>query len=396
MYARVSHRESLEDTAPAAPLTAPITFRRAGRMSIGRDQLLNLVEMTYEPLVLVATLWGTVVAIGGRLGPQHIILAVIVFSLTFPGAARLSQVPWRAVRNILMGWIALAGLLLLFGYASGYLGYFDLRVLVAWWWVAPVSLVGGHLLLRVAAPALRELEGGPRRAVVAGMNAQGVELARRLAADTYSNVRVAGFFDDRANERTETVTDFSMLGKLSELAEYVKRNQVDMIYLSLPMASQQRILTLLDALRDTTASIYFVPDIFVTDLIQGRVDSVRGMPVVGVCDSPFSGFDGLIKRASDIVISLLILVHDISAAAADRPGGEVSSRGPVIFKQRRYGLNGEEIFVYKFRSMTGDVRMATDPASHPERRSGDRPWPSSCARPPWTNCRNSSTSCRGA
>ncbi|MFZ1908328.1 MAG: undecaprenyl-phosphate glucose phosphotransferase [Burkholderiales bacterium] len=359
----------MDDTAPAAPPTAPITFRRAGRMSIGRDQLLNLVEMTCEPLVLVATLWGTVLTIGGRLGPHHVILAVIVFSLTFPGAARLSQTPWRAMRNILMGWIALAGLLLLFGYASGYLGDFDLRVLVAWWWVAPVSLVGGHLLLRASAPVLRELEGGPRRAVVAGMNEQGVELARRLAADMYSNVRVAGFFDDRANGRTDAVADFSMLGRLSDLAEYVKRNHVDMIYLSLPMASQQRILTLLDALRDTTASIYFVPDIFVTDLIQGRMDSVRGMPVVGVCDSPFSGFDGLIKRGSDVVISLLILVLISPLLLLLALAVKLTSRGPAIFKQRRYGLDGEEIVVYKFRSMmvTEDGDKIVQAGAHDDR-----------------------------
>ena len=59
----------------------------------------------------------------------------------------------------------------------------------------------------------------------------------------------------------------------------MKTHPVDVIYLSLPMASQKRILTLLDGLRDTTSSIYFAPDTFVTDLIQGRVDSVGGMPV---------------------------------------------------------------------------------------------------------------------
>jgi putative colanic acid biosynthesis UDP-glucose lipid carrier transferase len=118
------------------------------------------------------------------------------------------------------------------------------------------------------------------------------------------------------------------------------------------MASQPRILSLLDELRDTTASIYFVPDIFVTDLIQGRVDSVGGMPVVAVCETPFSGLHGVIKRASDIVLSLLIVALISLPLLIIALAVKLSSPGPAIFKQRRYGLDGQEIIVYKFRSMT--------------------------------------------
>ena len=71
-----------------------------------------------------------------------------------------------------------------------------------------------------------------------------------------------------------------------------KANGVDHIYIALPMASQPRILQILDELKDTTASIFFVPDLFVTDLIQGRVDHVAGMPVVAVCETPFTGHAG--------------------------------------------------------------------------------------------------------
>jgi len=124
------------------------------------------------------------------------------------------------------------------------------------------------------------------------------------------------------------------------------------IYLSLPMASQKRILTLLDGLRDTTSSIYFAPDTFVTDLIQGRVDSVGGMPVVAVCETPFTGLNWVFKRGSDIVLSLLILTLISPLLLFIALCVKLTSRGPVIFRQRRYGLDGSEIIVYKFRSMT--------------------------------------------
>jgi putative colanic acid biosynthesis UDP-glucose lipid carrier transferase len=104
-------------------------------------------------------------------------------------------------------------------------------------------------------------------------------------------------------------------------------------------------------LRDTTTSIYFVPDQFVTELIQCRMSSVVDIPVVAVCETPFVGLNGLLKRLSDIIISfaalLLLAPVLLTIALLVRLG----SPGPAIFRQRRYGLDGEEINVYKFRSM---------------------------------------------
>ena len=105
-------------------------------------------------------------------------------------------------------------------------------------------------------------------------------------------------------------------------------------------------------LKDTTASIYFVPDMFFTDLIQGHTGSVVGMPVISVCETPFRGANGLAKRASDIVLALLILLLIAPLLLVMAIAVKLTSPGPVIFKQRRYGLDGEEILVYKFRSMT--------------------------------------------
>lgn len=330
----------------------PVTFRRATRLSIGRDQLLDLIEIFLEPLTLVGSLWVVALVVEGRLGGHNMILSLIVFALTFPGSPRLSMPPWRLLRHIALGWLTISGLLLLFGYGSRYLDYFDRDVLVTWWWTAPLSLTVAHFLLRTAAPAIREFQGQARRVVLAGKNEQGIDLAQRLATDLYANVRVLGFFDDRDHGRLEHGDEYPLLGKLLELPEYARKNNVDVIYLSLPMASQQRILSLLEALRDTTSSIYFVPDTFVTDLIQGRVDAVGGIPVVAVCETPFTGLNGIIKRGSDIVLSFLILLLISPLLVLIALCVKLSSPGPAIFRQRRYGLDGHEIVVYKFRSMT--------------------------------------------
>jgi putative colanic acid biosynthesis UDP-glucose lipid carrier transferase len=195
------------------------------------------------------------------------------------------------------------------------------------------------------------LRGHNRRAVIAGVNVQGLELARRLEIDPYSRATVVGFFDDRSHPRVESDHKYPVYGTISTLAEFAKHNNVDLIYIALPMASQPRIRALLDDLNDTTASIYFVPDIFITNIIQGRMDSVSGLPVVAVCETPFTGLSGVVKRGSDIVLASLIValmsVPMLIIALAVR----ATSSGPVVFKQRRYGVDGREILVYKFRTM---------------------------------------------
>jgi len=108
----------------------------------------------------------------------------------------------------------------------------------------------------------------------------------------------------------------------------------------------------LNELQDTTASIYFLPDIYVFDLIQARFDNVAGVPVVAICETPFTGMNSSIKRISDIVLATLIMIMLLPIMLVIAIAIKATSPGPIVFKQRRYGLDGEEIIVYKFRSMT--------------------------------------------
>jgi putative colanic acid biosynthesis UDP-glucose lipid carrier transferase len=118
------------------------------------------------------------------------------------------------------------------------------------------------------------------------------------------------------------------------------------------MSSHPRILSILNSLQDTTASIYFVPDITMFDLIQARVDEVQGIPVLAVCETPFQGASGTAKRLLDVVVSLSALLMLLPLLLGVAALIRIESAGPIIFRQRRYGLDGQEIIVWKFRSMT--------------------------------------------
>jgi putative colanic acid biosynthesis UDP-glucose lipid carrier transferase len=118
------------------------------------------------------------------------------------------------------------------------------------------------------------------------------------------------------------------------------------------MAAHPRLLQLLDGMKDTTASVYFVPDIFITDLIQARIDDINGVPVMAVCETPIVGVNALFKRAGDIVMAATGLVLLAPLMALIAVGVKRSSPGPIFFRQRRYGLDGRPITVLKFRTMT--------------------------------------------
>jgi putative colanic acid biosynthesis UDP-glucose lipid carrier transferase len=198
------------------------------------------------------------------------------------------------------------------------------------------------------------------RAVIVGLSDLGRKLAYEFEQNPFLGIACMGFFDDRSPERISPnhllekrqQPPEALLGSLESVAKFVKTNNVQHIYITLPMSSQSRILALLDDLRDTTASIYFVPDIFLFDLIQANISTVKDIFIVAVCQSPFVGVNGTHKRILDVALSLLILLLIAPLMLFIAIGVKLSSPGPVLFKQRRYGLDGKEIVVYKFRTMS--------------------------------------------
>lgn len=319
---------------------------------LGKDKLLHAIESVVEPAALALSLLAVGVGIEGELRTPYVMLSVLLFAFAYPGTSRLHSSTEQMVSDVVFNWVCIAALLLVLGFISNTLGRFSGRALVTWLWAAPLSQVGANLALRSIAPLLSKLKATPQRAVVVGLNAQGKELANRIGKTPYAQIEITGFFDDRARNRLDNIEQLPLLGTLSELPAYVKKQRIQLIYISLPMTSQPRILEVLNELKDTTASIYFVPDIFVTDLIQGHSGAVCGMPVIAVCETPFTGRSGIVKWLSDMVLAALILILISPVMLPIAIAVRLGSPGPIIFKQRRYGLDGEEILVYKFRSMS--------------------------------------------
>jgi putative colanic acid biosysnthesis UDP-glucose lipid carrier transferase len=224
---------------------------------------------------------------------------------------------------------------------------------VLWTWalVTPIALWVGEMTALQVLDRVSHARR-TRKAVIIGASSRAVQLDATLTAKSTLRIQVDGFFDNREVSRLPPECAGRVLGTLTDVASYVSSAGVDIVYIALPMSPQPRILELLASLRDSTASIYFVPDLSVFDLVQPRFDLVDGIPVIAVCESPFYGVRGMAKRASDIIISsaAILLLAPVFAFVA--LGVRLSSPGPIIYRQKRYGLDGKEIVVHKFRSLS--------------------------------------------
>src|SRR6202000_2600042 len=140
----------------------------------------------------------------------------------------------------------------------------------------------------------------------------------------------------------DTIDPAHLIGHCKDVAEFARTHGVTSIYIALPLSNVPRIGEMMRELRDTTASIYFVPDVFAFDLVQGRLIEINGMPALAVTDTPFYGMDAVRKRVTDLVLACTALIVLAIPMALIAAAVKLTSKGPVIFRQRRYGLNGEE------------------------------------------------------
>ncbi|KPF43957.1 UDP-phosphate glucose phosphotransferase [beta proteobacterium AAP121] len=311
----------------------------------------SLVAAFLEPTITVVVFLLVSAWFEIPIGRSDLTLCLLVFALTFPGRNRFWDRPLNFAVDISTSWISLLFILALCGYATRSLGLFEPEVLLWWGVITPalqwVAFFTGRKLLRRAAAQPENR----RTAVVVGAGALGVKVSHAFQARGDIGLAFLGYFDDRADDRVDPEAAGLRLGTLKQLAPYIREYGVHEVYITLPLGSQPRILDLMEQVQGTTASVFFVPDVFGISIIQGRLQDMNGVPVVGLLETPFTGTNRLVKRVSDVVLAGLILVLIAPLLALIAAGVKLSSPGPVIFRQRRNGLDGEEIIVYKFRSM---------------------------------------------
>jgi putative colanic acid biosysnthesis UDP-glucose lipid carrier transferase len=323
----------------------------------------SVCDLLYRLLDVAGIMLGMVISLAweGRAVDEYHLLAGAAAAIVFYLTCEISGMyrNWRGVsieHELLcasVSWAATVPLLLALGVMTKYANWVD-RSFVLGWFLVTLTLIGSFRMgVRLVLCFLRARGYNQRGFAIVGVNDLGIELARRIEQAPELGLRLTGFYDDRYDQRLPSLPDVigQKLGSIEQLVRAARAGRVNMIFITFPMRAETRIQRVLKQLSDSTASVYIVPDFFVFELLHSRWTNIGGLPAVSVFENPFYGVDGFVKRALDVVLSGAILIAVAVPMLAIALAIKLSSPGPVFFRQRRYGLDGQEILVWKFRTM---------------------------------------------
>ena len=310
-------------------------------------------------LLGTANLYLVAYAAGESFNEQYELLSAMVFILLFTVFQRFSLVRrWLINRSdslgtrIVIAWLLVTAVLMFVGFLTRQTGDFPRRVLLGWLLTTPILFLVAHQVIRFVTLHYFPRTRRSRSAVIVFVSSASQQLAQTLEKYETPQYRPLGFFDDRSPQRTGVSLDKApILGSTEDLAGYVNRHLVEVVFVVLPAQGAQRAREVMEQLGDTCASVYYLPDFTTFNIAHMRFTEIGGMPVLTLVETPFFGADGLLKRLMDIIFACGLLLclapmFFIIAVAIRSTMGR-----PVFFKQRRYGLDGKPFDVYKFRSM---------------------------------------------
>jgi Undecaprenyl-phosphate glucose phosphotransferase len=199
-----------------------------------------------------------------------------------------------------------------------------------------------------------------RRTVVVGADARGESLIEAIVAQRDNDVRIVGLFDDRGDDRAPvTIAGRAKLGTVDDLVEFARRTRIDLVIFSLPISAEGRILQMLKKLWVLPVDIRLAAHANKLRFRPRAYSYIGKVPVLDVYDKPITDWDVVTKMLFDRFIGSLMLVAAAPIMLLAAVAIKLDSRGPIFFKQKRYGFNNELIEVYKFRSMYVDQCDAT-------------------------------------
>ncbi|CAM2943660.1 undecaprenyl-phosphate glucose phosphotransferase [Vibrio diazotrophicus] len=292
------------------------------------------------------------------------ILAAFIFSVIFLLVGEYCKLySYRTLRRIRASFFRLLATLTISVLAMEVVKYFFKNVdgvtitnlnptVFAFWYVlAFVVLAAARVLPIATVRTFRQKMNQKQRIAIIGMTPAGIAISRSLLSDYHLNDIELAYYDDRGEQRFGYLTKIPYKGKVDVLLEKARNGEIDEVYVALPMVAKDRIRHYLEQLSDSTVDTYLVPDLYTYNISISKVKSVNGVQTFSVFGSPFDGVGAAIKRIEDIIIGSMITLMISPVLIAVAIGVKMSSPGPVLFKQDRYGLGGKKIKVWKFRSM---------------------------------------------
>ena len=230
-----------------------------------------------------------------------------------------------------------------------------LQIKAFWIWALLVLGVmsGMRIVLRNLLYLLRRMGRNRKTAVILGAGRLGHRVCKTIQNNIWLGYGISAFFDDNEALHGQTVNDIKVIGPLDDIEAYVNTHNIDVVFIALPMHEERRIMDIMRMLNNTTADVFLIPDVFNLHIISMNITELAGLPVINMNVSALNTIEiYILKWLEDKILAVAILILISPVFLLICLAIKITSTGPVFFKQRRYGLNGEPIVVYKFRTMT--------------------------------------------
>lgn len=331
------------------------------KFAIFDSRRLSVLFQAVDALLIAASLWFSAV-LNDHPWLDHYTLVLLWGIGVFLLSAHFFDVYryWRGssmrreFTQLFWAWLCVVVALLFIAFSTKTSDDYSRRVFFTWFTITPLMLVVWRGWLQITLGAIRRRGSNTQKVAIVGARELGAYLARTIIEAPWMGLHPVGFYDDRkpSGDRPIVREPIEVIGNLDMLVKHARQGYVDIVYITLPMRAESRMQDLIAKLSDTTASVYMVPDFFIFDLLHASWGNIGDLPVVSISETPFYGVDGFVKRLEDIAISGVLLLILAPAMLAIAVGVKLSSPGPALFRQHRYGLRGNKIEVWKFRTMT--------------------------------------------
>jgi len=326
-----------------------------------RHKITEQIFLFIDLLSIVFSLFLSILIYGGSIGMPYVIAATIAM-LCYLFIAKITNIyrieSGRAINQrtnlIILSSCLTFALLLLIAYLTKTTAIYSRVTITLWFFLMPTILISWRFLVYKILFTLLKEHRHLKRVAIIGANDVGNDVARYIKNDTTLGYHFIGFYDDRTEAINRTADDLqgTIIGNFNDAVLAAQFHDIDILYITLPFAAEKRIINLLNKLGDSAIAVHIIPNFFIYNIIHASWHDIGNYQALSIYDTPFYGAGSLLKKMEDILLSSIILVLISLPMLLISIAIKISSPGPVLFKQKRYGINGKELIVYKFRSMT--------------------------------------------
>jgi len=240
-------------------------------------------------------------------------------------------------------------------------GSFSRFVAAYFFIVVTFLMIFSHFLVRVILAEVRKRGFNLRHVLIVGSGELGQSLAERINQHPEFGLKIVGFLSSHPEKIGIEINGIKIIGLYNQIPKIIQLFGVDQLYIALPLHAQDRLEKVINSLNEETVDVKVVPDLLRFMNLQAGVEELDGLPIINLAESPLYGWNVILKRISDIIFSVILIVILSPLFIILAIIIKLESTGPIIFWQERMGLDGKLFEMLKFRSMKVDAEQITGP-----------------------------------